>query len=71
MNVAALIDALEQMPEDAEVRIADIGYRSAFEYHIDDIVSPAEVIIDDESVVYLAQGSQIGYLPSEAREELA
>lgn len=67
MTVVELIEALEMMPENAEVRIAEIGYRSAFEYATGE---PEMVELEDNTVVYFPQGYQIGYLPSEAREEL-
>ena len=72
MTVADLIEELKWMPEEAEVRFASQP-NWPFEYSIDDVVS---VEIENrrtgeaEGVVYLAEGRQIGYLPSEAKNEL-
>ena len=72
MTVADLIEELKWMPEGAEVRFASQP-NWPFEYSIDDVVS---VEIENrrtgeaEEVVYLAEGRQIGYLPSEAKNEL-
>jgi len=72
MTVADLIEELKWMPEGAEVRFASQP-NWPFEYSIDDVVS---VEIENrrtgeaEEVVYLAEGRQLGYLPSEAKNEL-
>ena len=72
MTVADLIEELKWMPEGAEVRFASQP-NWPFEYSIDDVVS---VEIENrrtgeaEEVVYLAEGRQLGYLPSEAKDEL-
>jgi hypothetical protein len=72
MTVADLIAELEFMNPDTEVRFASQP-NWPFEYSIYDIV---EVEVEKrntdetETVVYLAEGSQIGYLPSEAKDEL-
>ena len=72
MTVADLIEELKWMPEGAEVRFASQP-NWPFEYSIDDVIS---VEIENrrtgeaEEVVYLAEGRQIGYLPSEAKNEL-
>lgn len=94
-TVQDLIDALGNMDSEAEVRIADAGCISSFEYGVDDVVQVGDTseppdynnYSDDEdeeyerdydewedskteAVVYIGQGSQIGYLPDEARVEL-
>jgi hypothetical protein len=72
MTVADLIAELEFMNPDTEVRFASQP-NWPFEYSIYDIV---EVEVEKrntdetETVVYLVEGSQIGYLPSEAKDEL-
>ena len=72
MTVADLIEELKWMPEGAEVRFASQP-NWPFEYSIDDVIS---VEIENrctgeaEGVVYLAEGRQLGYLPSEAKDEL-
>ena len=72
MTVADLIEELKWMPEGAEVRFASQP-SWPFEYSIDDVIS-AEIenrrTGEAEGVVYLAEGRQLGYLPSEAKDEL-
>lgn len=68
MTVAELIEALSEMDQDAEVRLA-IQPAWAIEYTIENV---GQVEGNDEkpSVVYLSEGFQIGYLPSEAHEAI-
>ena len=72
MTVAELIAELEFMNPDTEVRFASQP-NWPFQYSIYDIV---EVEVEKrntdetETVVYLVEGSQIGYLPSESKDEL-
>lgn len=72
MRVEELIELLEGCNPEAEVRFASQP-SWPFEYSIDDIVE-AEVekrnTDETETVVYLAEGRQIGYLPGEAKNEL-
>ena len=72
MTVADLIEELKGMPEDAEVRFASQP-NWPFEYNINDVIS-VEIenrrTGEEEEVVYLAEGRQLGYLPSEAKDEL-
>ena len=72
MTVADLIEELKWMPEDAEVRFASQP-NWPFEYNINDVIS-VEIenrrTGEEEEVVYLAEGRQLGYLPSEAKDEL-
>ena len=72
MTVRQLIEELEFMNQDAEIRFASQP-NWPFEYSIADIVS-AEIenprTGEAKEVVYLAEGHQIGYLPSEATDEL-
>ena len=72
MTVADLIEELKCMPEDAEVRFASQP-NWPFEYNINDVIS-VEIenrrTGEEEEVVYLAEGRQLGYLPSEAKDEL-
>jgi hypothetical protein len=66
MTVAELIQELEYLNPEAEVRLAEQP-RWAFEHGISQI---AEAEIEGEPVVYIAEGGQLGYLPSEAHEVL-
>lgn len=72
MTVADLIEELKWMPEGAEVRFASQP-NWPLEYSIGDVTS-AEIenrsTGEAEEVVYLAEGRQLGYLPSEAKDEL-
>jgi hypothetical protein len=72
MTVRQLIEELEFMNQDAEIRFASQP-NWPFEYSIDDIVSvdiENRLTGEEEEVVYLAEGRQIGYLPGEAADEL-
>ena len=62
MTVSELISRLEDMDPDAEVRWA-AQPSWAFEYSIDALET---VEIEGESVVYLSEGEQLGYLPGRA-----
>jgi hypothetical protein len=72
MTVQRLIEELEQMNPNAEVRFA-AQPNWPFEYDIDSVV---QVAVEDRrtddttEVVYLEEGRQIGYLPGEAAREL-
>jgi hypothetical protein len=73
MTVIELKEALEQMPDEAEVRLA-MQPSWPFEYSIMEVVplEPDEEAPADEEVkvVYLTEGSQLGYLPGEASEAI-
>jgi hypothetical protein len=66
MTVAELIEELKYMEQDAEVRFASQP-SWPFEY---DITGVVEVNVDEDDVVYLEEGRQLGYLPGEAKDEL-
>jgi hypothetical protein len=77
MKVGQLIEMLEQMPEDAEVMLAQQP-SWPFEYSLGDVVMvgpDADNQLDDddeddrpdENIVYLVEGSQTRYLPGFAR----
>ena len=71
MTVRELIEELKYMDEDATVRFASQP-SWPFEYSINGVV---QIIVRDrndekEDIVYLEEGRQVGYLPSEAKEEL-
>ena len=70
MTVRELIEELKYMDEDATVRFASQP-SWPFEYSINGVV---QTIVDnrgnEEDIVYLEEGRQVGYLPSEAKEEL-
>ena len=66
MTVSTLIGYLEDMNPDSEVRLA-IQPRWAFEHSISGV---AEVEVDGEYIVYIGEGSQLGYLPEGAAEEI-
>ncbi|MEX3859663.1 hypothetical protein AB3X94_37365 [Paraburkholderia sp. BR10923] len=85
MRVAELIAMLEEMPEDAEVRLAQQP-NWQFEYAIGEVVmvgpdarppdwQPDPDDDDDdeqpeENVVYIAERGQLGYLPGVVSREL-
>jgi hypothetical protein len=72
MRVRELIEELEGMNPEAEVRFASQP-SWPFEYNIQGVV---ECNPEDESdnepaeVVYLVEGNQIGYLPGEVKDEI-
>jgi hypothetical protein len=66
MTVQDLIDSLEGMDPEAEVRFASQP-NYPFEYSIYGVI---ETEIEGETIVYLEEGNQIGYLPKEAKEDL-
>lgn len=78
MTVGDLLDILEGLDENAEVRIAHQP-AWAFEYEINDVV-PVEPMDEEDvadryngngaTVVYLVDGRQLGYLPSEAAHQI-
>ena len=77
MTVRELIEELKYMDEDATVRFASQP-SWPFEYSIYGVVQttvdkPGEYTdfgYEQEDIVYLEEGQQIGYLPKEAKEEL-
>ena len=78
MTVRELIEELRLFDQDAEVRFASQP-SWPFEYSINGVVQaevdkPNEYTKDGyvkENIVYLEEGRQIGYLPSEAKDELS
>ena len=70
MTVRELIEELKYMDEDATVRFASQP-SWPFEYSINGVV---QTIVDnrgnEEDIVYLEEGRQVGYLPKEAKDEL-
>ena len=70
MTVGELINELKYMDEGATVRFASQP-SWPFEYSINGVV---QTIVDnrgnEEDIVYLEEGRQVGYLPSEAKDEL-
>ena len=66
MTVSELKEILEHYDDDMEVRFASQP-SWPFEYSILDAVLAH---VDEEDVIYLEEGSQLGYLPREAKEEL-
>lgn len=70
MTVRELIEELKYMDEDATVRFASQP-SWPFEYSIYGVVQTTVNYNDNErDMVYLEEGRQVGYLPSEAKEEL-
>ena len=71
MTVRELIQELEYMDQDAKVRFASQP-SWPFEYSIYGVIQTTvkDIRDNEEDVVYLEEGQQIGYLPSEAKEEL-
>ncbi len=66
MTVAELIQELEYLNPEAEVRLAEQP-RWAMEHGISQVV---EAEVEGEPVVYIAEGGWLGYLPSPAHEAL-
>ncbi len=70
MTVRELIEELRLLDQDATVRFASQP-NWPFEYSINGVV---QAIVDykglAQDIVYLEEGRQVGYLPSEAKEEL-
>ena len=70
MTVRELIEELKYMDGDATVRFASQP-SWPFEYSINGVV---QTIVDnrgnEEDIVYLEEGRQVGYLPKEAKDEL-
>ena len=70
MTVGELINELKYMDEGATVRFASQP-SWPFEYSIYGVVQTTVNYNDNErDMVYLEEGRQVGYLPSEAKEEL-
>ena len=70
MTVRELIEELKYMDEDATVRFASQP-SWPFEYSISGVVQTTVNYNDNErDMVYLEEGRQVGYLPSEAKDEL-
>lgn len=75
MTVAELMEELSDMHPDAEVRLA-MQPRWGFEYSMGSVVEvPAvgseSVSVNERSaIVYLSEGTQLGYLPGYVSEEL-
>jgi len=72
MTVQQLIEELEHLDPETEVRFASQS-SWPFEYSISSVVT-AEVenprTEELTEIVYLEEGTQLGYLPSEAKNEL-
>ncbi len=66
MTVGQLKEVLEYYNEDMEVRFASQP-NWPFEYSINDAVP---VKTDNGEIIYLEEGTQLGYLPGEAKDEL-
>ena len=71
MTVGELINELKYMDEGATVRFASQP-SWPFEYSIYGVVQTTVKDREDneQEMVYLEEGRQVGYLPSEAKEEL-
>jgi hypothetical protein len=71
MTVRELIEELRLMDQDAKVRFASQP-SWPFEYSIYGVVQTTVKDREDneQEMVYLEEGRQVGYLPSEAKDEL-
>jgi hypothetical protein len=70
ITVVELIEELEACDPDAEVRLAQQP-AWPFEYAIDPGNAAVQVqSSDDEPVVYIGEGVQLGYLPEPVRQRL-
>lgn len=65
-TIAELIEALGRFEPDTQVRIASFGHRTSLSYYVEET---AVFTVEDEAIVYIAEGGQEGYLPSGVREE--
>lgn len=68
MTVADLIATLQQMDPEATVRLAEQP-NYPMEYSVGDMVEVPSTD-DGPAIVYLVEGSQVGYLPRAARDEM-
>jgi len=66
MTVIELLEALSDLPEDAQVMLASQP-AWPFEYSLGD---PVVVDVEGEPLVYLPEGTQTRYLPGAAAREL-
>jgi len=66
MTVGDLLDLLDGLDEETEVRLAQQP-SYPFEYELSDGVV---VELGKEDILYLIEGNQIGYLPDEARDTI-
>ncbi|MFG3710966.1 hypothetical protein [Micromonospora sp. NPDC047730] len=66
-SVGDLKAALEEYDDDTAVALA-ISPRRPFEHRLD---SAEEAIVDGKHVLYLVDGGQKDYLPTEARQALS
>ena len=71
MTVGELINELKYMDEGATVRFASQP-SWPFEYSIYGVVQTTvkDIRDNEEDIVYLEEGEQVGYLPKEAKDEL-
>lgn len=71
MTVEELIQELKYMDGDATVRFASQP-SWPFEYSIYGVIQTTvrDGRDNEESIVYLEEGRQVGYLPTEAKDEL-
>ena len=71
MTVRELIEELRLADQDAKVRFASQP-SWPFEYSIYGVVQTTvkDIRDNEEDIVYLEEGEQVGYLPKEAKEEL-
>ena len=77
MTVEELIEELRLFDQDAKVRFASQP-NWPFEYSINGVVEAyventnkrTDFGYEKENIVYLEEGRQLGYLPSEAKDEL-
>jgi hypothetical protein len=79
MKVADLIEMLEDLPEDVEVRFAhqpnypfeySVACAVLVDYAEHDPNEDGEDDVQAEPVVYLVEGTQLGYLPGVACREI-
>lgn len=65
MKVMELIDALDNMDPEAEVRLA-IQPNYPFSHYI----NRWDPVVEDNDIVYIAEGGQESYLPGSVRGQL-
>lgn len=77
MQVADLLEILEDLDPDTEIRIAsqpqwpfEYSLADAVEVYPDDDPDNDTVFAEGESVLYLVEGRQLGYLPGVVKGEI-
>jgi hypothetical protein len=68
-TISDLLEEFQQFDPDAEVRLATQP-SWPFEWSLSNTDPAVEVDLDGQPVVYLVEGTQLGYLPGAVRDQL-